>query len=126
MTRRICAAGALSLCLFATLPAHAHALLRKSEPAQRAQLSRPPAAIRLWFNEALEPAFSSIGVLDAAGNAVTHGRAQVPERDPKLLELPLPALVPGQYTVRYQVLSVDGHTVKASFTFRVKDAAAMK
>jgi methionine-rich copper-binding protein CopC len=119
-------AGVLLLCLLASLPAHGHALLKKSEPAQRAQLSRPPATVRLWFNEQLEPAFSSIGVLDAAGNSVSQEPAHVSAQDPRLLELKLPVLPAGQYIVRYQVLSVDGHTVKASFTFRVKDAAGLK
>ena len=101
-------------------PASAHALLQKSEPAQRATLTRAPPAVRLWFNERLEPAFSSLDVVDVGGRPVTTAAARVPARDPKLLELPLPALAPGVYTVRYKVLSVDGHAVKASFAFTVK------
>jgi hypothetical protein len=117
---------ALLLAAVAVLPgasircAFAHALLDKSEPARRATLTKPPAAVRLWFNERLEPAFSSLDVVDAAGRPVTTDSARVSARDPKLLELALPALAPGAYTVRYKVLSVDGHTVKASFPFTVK------
>jgi methionine-rich copper-binding protein CopC len=44
----------------------------------------------------------------------------VSPQDPKLLTLLLPALAPGSYTVQYQVLSVDGHTVKASYKFSIK------
>jgi hypothetical protein len=33
-----------------------------------------------------------------------------------------PNLAPGRYTVRYRVLSVDGHVVESSFTFTVKAA----
>ena len=117
---------ALLLAAVAVLPgasircAFAHALLDKSEPARRATLTKPPAAVRLWFNERLEPAFSSLDVVDAAGRPVTTDSARVSARDQKLLELALPALAPGAYTVRYKVLSVDGHTVKASFPFTVK------
>jgi methionine-rich copper-binding protein CopC len=100
--------------------AFAHALLKKSEPAQRAVLSKPPAQVRLWFNERLEPAFSELSVRDASGAPVTDAAAKVPDEDPKRLELSLPPLGPGVYTVRYKVLSVDGHTVKASFNFTVK------
>jgi methionine-rich copper-binding protein CopC len=102
------------------LAAGAHALLDKSEPARRATLAKPPAAVRLWFNERLEPAFSSLEVVDAGGRPVAADAARVSAQDPKLLELTLPPLAPGVYTVRYKVLSVDGHTVKASFPFTVK------
>jgi methionine-rich copper-binding protein CopC len=116
---------ALLLAAVAVLPgasircAFAHALLDKSS-RHGARRSPPPAAVRLWFNERLEPAFSSLDVVDAAGRPVTTDSARVSARDPKLLELALPALAPGAYTVRYKVLSVDSHTVKASFPFIVK------
>jgi methionine-rich copper-binding protein CopC len=118
-TARVTAVLAALVC-FAPLAASAHALLDKSEPARRATLAQAPAAVRLWFNERLEPAFSSLDVVDAAGQRVVNEVARVSAQDPKLLELALPALAPGVYTVRYKVLSVDGHTVKASFTFTVK------
>jgi hypothetical protein len=123
---RLSRAPALALAALLALPlsAGAHALLAKSEPARRAVLSKPPAQVRLWFNERLEPAFSSLSVLDAAGKPVTSAPARVAADDPKLLELALPTLAPGTYTVRYQVLSVDGHTVKSSYTFTVKSKAA--
>jgi hypothetical protein len=126
MTARTLERRALLLAAVALLPgtsvrpAFAHALLDKSEPARRATLAKPPAAVRLWFNERLEPAFSSLDVVDSAGRPVTTEAARVSAQDSKLLELALPALAPGVYTVRYKVLSVDGHTVKASFPFTVK------
>jgi len=101
--------------------ASAHALLVKSEPARRAALVRPPAQVRLWFNERLEPAFCTLVVLNADGKPATAEPAQVSPDNPKLLELALPVLGPGLYTVQYKVLSVDGHTVKASYTFTVKE-----
>jgi methionine-rich copper-binding protein CopC len=115
--------AAFLLCLLGPVSAQAHALLKKAEPAQRARLNQAPAAVRLWFNERLEPAFCAITVVDAAGTPVTRGPARVSDHDPTLLEVALPALSAGLYSVRYQVLSVDGHTVKAAFTFRVKEAA---
>jgi methionine-rich copper-binding protein CopC len=35
----------------------------------------------------------------------------------------LPPISPGTYTVRYRVLSVDGHVVEAAFSFTVKGGA---
>jgi hypothetical protein len=128
LAARLARAAALILSALLALPpsAAAHALLAKSEPARRAVLSKPPPQVRLWFNERLEPAFSSLTVLDAAGKPVTAAAAEVAGEDPKLLRLTLPPLAPGSYTVQYQVLSVDGHTVKASFKFSVKEPAAAR
>jgi len=100
--------------------AFAHAVLDKSEPARRAVLVRSPTYVRLWFNERLEPAFCVVSVLDADGKPATTEPARVSPQNAKLLELALPVLPPGIYSVRYKVLSVDGHTVKASYTFTVK------
>jgi hypothetical protein len=100
--------------------ASAHALLVKSEPARRAVLVHPPAQVRLWFNERLEPTFCTLVVLSADGKPATAEPARVSSDNPKLLELALPVLAPGLYTVQYKVLSVDGHTVKAGYTFTVK------
>jgi len=100
--------------------ASAHAKLEKSRPAPRASLKQAPEKIQLWFNEQLEPAFSIATVVDDAGKVVSSGPAQVDSNDPKLLVIPMPALPPGKYEVRYQVLSVDGHTVESSFRFTVR------
>ena len=78
------------------------------------------AQVRLWFNERLEPAFYALSVLGADGKPVTWESGHVSSENPKLLELALPVLAPGLYRVQYKVLSVDGHTVKASYTFTVK------
>jgi methionine-rich copper-binding protein CopC len=122
--RRSCGAALVWLLALLGAPAHAHALLAKSEPARKAMLSHPPSQVRLWFNERLEPAFSSLRVLDAAGKPVTDERAQVSKDNPKRMTLSLPPLQPGSYSVHYQVLSVDGHTVKASYQFTVKEPPA--
>lgn len=111
------ASGLIALCP----PAFAHALLAKAEPARKAALARSPSEVRLSFNQRVEPAFSSLRVLDAAGKPVTGEPGQVSKDDPKRMILPLPTLQPGTYTVHYQVLSVDGHTVKASYQFTIKE-----
>jgi methionine-rich copper-binding protein CopC len=106
----------------AALPiaAHSHAVLVRSIPAARAALSRPPEHVQLWFNERLEPAFSNATVWSATGAQVDRGDARVNPDDPRQLSITLRALDPGSYTVRFRVLSVDGHIVEASFAFTVK------
>ena len=77
----------------------------------------------LWFNERLEPAYSSASVWSAAGTQVDRKDARVEADDPKRLSVTLAPLSPGAYTVRYRVLSVDGHIVEASFAFTVRPRA---
>jgi len=101
----------------------AHAALVKSETARRAELSKAPSQVRLWFNEAIEPAYATIHVFRQGGVPVVHPPARVDKDDAKLLVLQLPQLDPGAYTVKYRVLSVDGHTVDYGYTFTVKSAS---
>jgi len=48
--------------------------------------------------------------------------AAVDQSDPVLLSVSTPHLSPGRYTVRFRVLSVDGHVVESKYTFTVKAA----
>jgi methionine-rich copper-binding protein CopC len=98
----------------------AHAFLVKSAPARRAVLAQPPARVDLWFNERLEAAYSRVSVVDAAGRQVDRGDGAVARDDARLLTASLPAMAPGIYTVRYRVLSVDGHVVDGSFSFTIE------
>lgn len=100
--------------------AMAHVALVKSEPARRATLSRPPPQVKLWFNERLEPEYATISVMKEGGGPVLTSKAHVDRDDPRLLVLELPMLGLGTYTVKYRVLSVDGHTVDYGYTFTVK------
>lgn len=113
----------LGLLVMAFAPALAlsHAFLVKSDPLARAVLARAPAEARLWFNERLEPAFVEIELRRGARKIATPGKAAVSGGDPKLLVLALPALEPGEYALRYRVLSVDGHVASGAFNFTVKE-----
>ena len=117
---RAAVAAALAAAALAPATAAAHAFLVKSMPAGRATLARSPERVQLWFNERLEPAYSSISLWDAAGAQVDARNGAVSADDPKRLELPLPALEPGRYVVRFRVLSVDGHVVESSLPFTIK------
>lgn len=101
-------------------PVLAHAQLVKAEPARRAVLDKAPTQVRLWFNEEIEGAYTSLSVLGANKKPVTDAKPEVVSDDPKSVVLPLPELKPGKYTVKFRVLSVDGHIVDESFNFKVK------
>ena len=102
--------------------ASAHAYLVKSVPAGRATLFSSPEKIQLWFNERLEPKYSSASVFDPGGKRVDADNAQVSADDPKQLSVALKQLPSGRYMVKFRVLSVDGHVVEQSFPFTVRES----
>jgi methionine-rich copper-binding protein CopC len=116
---RASAAATLALALALPAGAGAHAFLVRSSPPSRAVLAHPPARVELWFNEGLEPAYSRVSVATDAGVSVDRGDVSVGPEDPRRLSVSVGALAPGRYTVRYRVLSVDGHLVESSFAFTV-------
>jgi methionine-rich copper-binding protein CopC len=121
MTRALVAA---CLCALAAAPAAAHAFLVKSSPARRAVVATPPSQVELEFNERLEPAYSTVSVWNEAGRRVDAGNAGVAANDPRRLVVAVPPLDAGRYTVRFRVLSVDGHIVESSFLFSVAPRGA--
>jgi hypothetical protein len=112
------------LCLLVLLAvpatASAHAVLVKSSPARRAVLRQPPARVELVFNERLEPAYSTVSVWTAANARIDDGKVVVGPDDPRRLSVGLPPLTHGAYTVKFRVLSVDGHLVEGTFPFEVR------
>lgn len=117
---------ALSLLVAAMTLMHAnqvfaHASLVKAEPARRAVLSTSPARIHLWFNEEIEPAYAALTVHNADKNPITDNKVEVDSKDPKSVVLELPDMQPGRYTVKFRVLSVDGHVVDSEYNFTVSD-----
>ncbi|MDO8437223.1 MAG: copper resistance protein CopC [Nitrosomonadaceae bacterium] len=116
---------AMALSLHAT-PVLAHAMLVKAEPARRAALVKAPAQVRLWFNEEVEKDYAALTVLDGDKRPMTEVTPQISAGDPKSIVLPLPELPPGKYTVKFRVLSVDGHVVDSFYDFTVKSKAPGK
>lgn len=106
--------------LAAAAPAAAHAFLDHADPRVGSTVTQAPGSIRLWFTEALEPAFSRVHVLDASGKAVDANDAHVDASDPTLLTVTLPALAPGTYRVQWRVVSVDTHVTEGDYTFEIK------
>lgn len=106
--------------------AFAHSMLVKAEPPRRAVLTKSPIQVRLWFNEKIEGDYASLVVLDAKKQPITDLKPTLTPDDPKSIVLPLPELSPGKYSVKFRVLSVDGHVVESSFDFTVKGEAQKK
>jgi len=107
------------LSLLRAAPSRAHAFLDHAEPRVGSSVTSPPA-VTLLFTEPVEPAFSHVDVLDHDGKPVTSAQPSHPR--PDQLQLALPELVPGEYTVHWAVVSVDTHPTEGRFTFSVKAA----
>jgi copper resistance protein C len=98
--------------------AYPHALLDHADP-RVGNTVKSPRVVSLWFTQNVESTFSTIEVLDSNGARMNAGNASVDANDRKLLRVPVKALPPGTYTVKWHVLSVDTHTTEGNFTFHV-------
>jgi methionine-rich copper-binding protein CopC len=104
--------------VLATMDAQAHAFLDRAEPRVGSTVGSAPRALSLWFTQNLEPAFSTVQVVNAAGARVDQGKARI-GGEPNLLQIGLKSLPAGSYKVYWRVLSVDTHTTEGSFSFQV-------
>ena len=109
----------MGLLLGVAAAAGAHAFLERAEPRVGSTVRTPPAEVRLWFTEKLEPAFSSVRVVNGMGDQVDKGDSQVEPTAPKQVRVSMPPLPAGTYKVIWRVLSVDTHVTEGTFPFTV-------
>ena len=100
--------------------AQAHARIESAQPKADSVQQGAPKEIRLHFNEALEPAFSKIELVDASEAAVALPKSGFDKADRKVMFTAVPALKPGQYSVHWSAMTRDGHKVKGRYSFQVK------
>jgi copper resistance protein C len=98
----------------------AHAFPDHSDPKVGATVQDSPSSVRIWFDGALEPAFTTIVVQDESGKRVDKRNGQVDPKDATLLEVGLPRLPAGTYRVIWNVVARDGHRTEGDYTFVVK------
>jgi len=116
---RICLALALAAASLAAPAALAHAYMDRTAPEAGSTVRGSPAEVKLWFSHALEPAFSTVRVVDKAGRQVDLKDKRVDPKETALLRVSLPPLPPGSYRVIWRVLSADGHVTRGDFGFEV-------
>jgi copper resistance protein C len=99
----------------------AHARVKRANPAVGGAVtaSAAPTELQVWFTEALEPALSTIEVVDRAGTRMDRGDVRIDPDDHTQLRVSLLPLPPGQYRVIWRVVSIDTHFRSGSFPFRV-------
>jgi copper transport protein len=99
----------------------AHATLLDPSPEYRQRLSAGPTTVVLRFDQAVTAFPDSIVVRSAQGLVVSDDAAS--GADAQIVLAPVRSLPRGPYTVRWHVLSADGHPISGLYTFGVRVAA---
>jgi copper transport protein len=107
---------ALAAALLAPAEAFAHSTLLGTDPGLRERMQTSPRMLQLRFDQHVQVLPGSVRVYTAKGKLMpvstrTEGR---------FVKASLPLLAKGGYTVRWHVLSSDGHVVSGVYTFGVR------
>jgi methionine-rich copper-binding protein CopC len=105
--------------LGASSPAWAHAFLEHAEPPVGSEVAVPPHQLILTFTEGVEPLFTTVQVQDAQGGTIATGKPHTAPDSNRRLEVDLPPLSSGVYTVIWHATSVDTHKTEGSYKFTV-------
>ena len=101
-------------------PAAAHAELESTSPADGARLQQAPGTVSLTFGELVLLRRQSIQVVNREGRHIEAGVAFHPGNKNTVVMVRLRPSVPDDsYTVRFGIISQDGHPVSGAFTFVV-------
>lgn len=100
------------------LPASAHNTYESSDPADGASLGSAPSSISITFANPVPLDSASVQVIDATGErtdatGLTHGSSD------RVVVAPLPALAAGEVTVRWRLVSDDGHPLTGRIVFAI-------
>ena len=94
-------------------------MLIDSAPAPEGQVSAGHLAIKFRYNSRIDAPRSKLTLVRADG---TETRLPSRGEGPDLLEADV-ALTPGAYTLRWQVLAIDGHVTRGNVPFTAVAAA---
>ena len=113
--RRLALIGLL-VALAAPADALAHASVRSTFPAYRERVEAAPRQVQLRFDQVVKALPDSVVVLDADGRR----RSGTTTSEHTTVSVPVRPLPRGAYTVRWHVISGDGHVVSGVYTFATK------
>ena len=91
----------------------AHAMLESSSPANHAVLNAAPKTINLEFGHPTK--LTKLKLLSSGQETPLTVDLSAPAST--TFSLPLPALKPGTYQVKWSTLSADGHAMTGSLSF---------
>jgi copper transport protein len=103
--------------------ASGHAFVTDSNPSQSQSVPVSPKQIDVFFSEPVDLRYSSLKVLDSTGKQVDLRQVHHKGSDESSMEVSVPVLKDGTYTVSTNVLSqIDGHVTDNAFVFGVGQA----
>jgi methionine-rich copper-binding protein CopC len=107
-----------TLVAFALIPvlAHAHAHLKSSTPTDGAVLAQSPPSIMLMFSEATR--LTALTLKSRDGEVDTK-LSPLPAEANAHLEVPVPKLAAGAYTLQWRALGKDNHVISGTLRFTV-------
>lgn len=114
-SRRLLLLPALAVLCGLPVMARAHAVLLDSSPVAGGRVKAGPVALRLRFNSRIDIARSRF-ILLRPGVPDLVLEAQAPADN---VATATASLTPGRYTLRWQVLAVDGHITRGDLPFAV-------
>jgi methionine-rich copper-binding protein CopC len=115
--RNLAAALAFGLTAISPIAAEAHAVVVKAQPALDQQVAPGPLAIELEFNSRIDKERSKLELTAPDG-----AKSEIPmDQDgaPNVVTATTVALAAGAYSLRWQVLALDGHITRGDIPFTV-------
>lgn len=103
-------------------PVLAHSLLQSAEPSPGAYLVEPPTHIQLIFTEPLAEG-STLTLYSGFFQEVSGIESAIDPQKRQNLVSAVPTLSPGQYTVQWTSIGLDGDTVTGSYSFAIQPPA---
>jgi methionine-rich copper-binding protein CopC len=115
--RKLAAALAFGLAVVSPIAADAHAVVIKAQPALDQQVAAGPLAIRLEFNARIDKERSKLELTAPDG-----AKSEIPmdqDGESNVVTATSAALAAGAYSLRWQVLAIDGHITRGDIPFTV-------
>ena len=116
MKRLLLALVAASLSIVSAASALAHTAVRETSIADNGTLSAPPATFTVTFSAAT--GLASVTLTNATGNEIVLDYIP-PRTRAAAFTVPLPALMPGAYTISWRTMASDGHVMPGAVRFTV-------
>ena len=113
----------LAIGLSNPIAALAHSFPEKETPSAGQKVASPPSEVVINFDAPIEKLFAKLEVAGADGANQAVGTPQISD-DGIRMSVKVPALKPGDYTVKWAVVGIDTHHTQGSYTFTVANGGS--